>query len=222
MSELHPSNSETSVTCRKRTSFFPETFAKRCIALSLLVILLLMAFCLGYLVASNKVLFNKRVSLPNTSILSLFDNDFFNFFFEGLVFPVLGIGLGLYVLNLLVRTVWNLSIVWQIYIPWRPSPCMWTVLMGLGAVILAVCVLFADEGTNMAVVAAFCFFFIVYALTGPPLLLTMTILIFYAIGVAITEGAGTGMLVGILAVGLSMYPRGISIKRLICPKRGVM
>ena len=209
MSEIIPSgpdrtNTETTIRYRKPKSFFPESTVERTIALALFALLLLMAFGLGYLVASNKISawFIIQMSLPRHSIWRYFDDEF--------IFPILGLAIGIFLLKFCYNIFHR--------IPIRSV----SLLPGLGMTLLAGCVFLADEQTNMMLVAAFCFLFVVYTLSGPPLAVTIFMLIFYAIGLFLTAGSAMGMLIGLLAIGLSMYPRGISIKRLICPKRGVI
>ncbi len=209
MSERYPSgpdrpNIETTIRYKKTKSFFPETPLQKSMALGLFTFLLLMAFGLGYLVAMNKISpwFIIHLSPPRSSTWSYFDDEF--------IFPVLGLAIGIFLLKFCYNIFYR--------IPIRSV----SLLQGLGITLLAGCVFLADEQTNMMVVAAFCCLFIAYALTGPPLAVTIFILIFYAIGLFLTAGASMGMSIGLLAIGLSMYPRGISINRLIRPKRGVI
>ncbi len=209
MSEKFPSDSgrpniETAFKYKKPKSFFPESSVERIIALALFALLLLMAFGLGYLVASNKISawFIIQRSLPRSSTWRYFDDEF--------IFPILGIVLGVFLLKFCYNVFRR--------IPTRSL----SLLPGLGITLLVGCVFLADEDTNMVVVAAFCFLFAVYTLSGPPLAVTIFMLIFYAIGLFLTAGAGMGMFIGLLAIGLSMYPSNISINRLIRPKRGVI
>ncbi len=209
MSDKHISDSDQPVSdahfrYKKPKSFFPESSAERTTALGLLALLLFLAFGLGYLVAANKLssAFIFRYDLHSSFLWFIFRPEIF--------MPCLIFLVGL----IIIKGIYNAR-------SYNPTWLAHTAI-GLGIAILVGCTFFASNNTQFTVTCGVCLLYALYTVAIPPLWLTIPLFLLYGIGAYITKGIGIGVLIGLLAIGLSLYPRGISIKRFIYPKRGVI